>query len=291
MAAFQLGPMDMDTQFDQCFGNLSPLLANMMNSNKRARGLTQEERSNDAELRVALTQLVRVTRALGTLALRHEEAVSNLRSQDSFILFVQVAETSILNILLEAGAYWRSQKEAAGMDRPLRSFLMKKMMQELLDRLQGLNSHRESPLWKTLVKENLLLTDGSWPYQQWKASEQKSVPHPTKAAVSMQDMVNAVTEIQKLTEDLESVQRFNSLKKPVETMKVVLWRLQTGIHHQQLHIHLLHLCQNTVWSLIGAQLKQHQPQTTEPMTILQQFIYPNNRRSKGKGKGVKQQTQ
>lgn len=103
-------------------------------------------------------------------------------------------------------------------------------------------------------------------------------------------MLTKVAEIQRLVEDLESGQRFNTLKKPVETMKVVPWRLQTGLHHQQLH-HLLSLCQNPIWSLVEKQLKQRQPQTTEPMKILQQFMYPDSDRSKGKGKGVKKQIQ
>ena len=79
--------------------------------------------------------------------------------------------------------------------------------------------------------------------------------------------------------------RFHSLK-PQTT--VVPWMIEVSLRETEMWNTLMGMTQSTLWTLVGASLKQHSQATSRPTQMLEQLLM--GPKGKGQGKGKKKST-
>lgn len=168
----------------ETFRTLAPMFRPMLEAQpdaKRQRGHQQTPVAQASEAGQGAKQIMLL---MGKMLLNHERDLHNLRSQDSYVLFVNHDEGGSLQILLQEAKKWRQQMESQTATRTLRSHLLLKLMEELKRRLQqALHPTEGVTLRKTLEDKNLLFKDQSWPYQSWSHQSQTMVTDPRRPSM------------------------------------------------------------------------------------------------------------
>ena len=167
---------------------------------------------------------------------------------------------------------------------PLRQHLYQSLLRDLMNRLSKImKCQKGDPLIQALHTTGTLTQDYCWPYLKWDAKQNKLVQSEQKP-ISMDKMMEHVTEMVEAATDVTLVQRFGSLN-PKNTAPVIPWRLQVSLRHDRHWELLLQMCHSSIWSLLGVSFKAHTPNQSQLAKTIQAQISPSS--SKGKGKGKK----
>lgn len=226
---------------------------------------------------------------LTKIVLTHEQQLHNIRSQDSFVLFFNHEDSGALPVLVKAATQWRQEMEKDTHLYSLKTHLLHTLLLTLKQRLTQLQHQTEGQaLRDTLIQKHLMLGDLSWPFQKWNPKDHKMVLDQKKTAITMKGLWNVLEELIDLVSKDDQLQRFHALAPltPEYQTKhqITPWRLQLNLREQSLYNLLWRLSHNTVWHLVGAQMKPHSQTMGGPAKDLQRLIQPKGK-GKGKGKG------
>ena len=280
---------DQDLQMIQAFREMGPLLDQYIRPKDEERDPKKQKKQHTAHAPGA--QAEKLLRLMGTMLIRLDADQQLLRRQDSWVFYMQTEPSALLPILVAQAQKWhaevkekKAQPEQMDHMMPLRQCLLRHTAALLKDRLTKLaqvTDQEKDPLWLTSVKHELILPDGSFPFQRWRPQQQALV-QTKQAAIPLKRMLSYAAQLYDLTEDSQTVVKFHALTK-VDTTPTVPWLLQISMREDSLQCLLSTLQGSKVWGLLGASLKPHTlPQSKQGMQ-LQEML------GKGKGKQGKAQ--
>ena len=228
--------------------------------------------------------LLPMVKLMAQLLLRHEQDLQCLHRVDTFILFCNREPTGLLNVMIHQTGQWKQQLEKPQLIRPpLRQHLFQAMLNDLLTKVTKISQcPKEDKLIQAMLKTGMLMEDYSWPFLKWDPAKRAMI-RTSQQPISMKRMMEDLTELIEQGTNAQLVQRFHSLS-PKSEAQVVPWRLQLNLRMDTAWNMLLHLTQNSVWSIQGANLKAHSQQESRQAQDLRALLQPSKGKSKGKGK-------
>ncbi|CAE6961398.1 unnamed protein product [Symbiodinium sp. CCMP2592] len=228
---------------------------------------------------------------LSKLVLKHEEALADVRKDMGFVLFFRQDSKSLLPNLMEVARTWREKManpaQEPSMTSPLRTVLVNCLLKELLQRAQKVVATEAGRA--DLHQMGWINAQGHWTYQKWSSSQRKLVINENRAALTHDDMIRHLTELQEHMTG-EIIHRFQSKK--------AMWRIEDEGHQQatfDLHISLrsavadeVHqsfcvLMGNAITNLVGMSMKRDDRQKQPFAQQLAQMVYPGTASSNGHG--------
>ena len=251
---------------------------------KRHKPVASEDRHQEQTAPVAMAHLLRV---VAQLVLNHERSLNNLFKQDCFVLYASADPQGAIPLLQDLAQQWKSQQttpptpQASQQWQTMRTFLLAGLMKELNCRAKQLsNSKAGEKLWDTALQKGTLCAAGGWNYQKWSPDQQTLVP-AQKASLPMPRMLKLLDTVDELLQHNSHVVRFHSLKAQGP---VIPWCLQVTMRDPELWTLLGSITHNTVWSLMGMTVKQHNQQMSKPAQLLAETLQKQGL-GKGPGKG------
>ena len=132
--------------------------------------------------------------------------------QDTFILFLQPGQSSILPLIHQATQQWKQEVEQKQAMMSLRLKLITTISQTLLDRmLKVAQAQPTMEIWQEALKHQLITESGGWNYLTW-SQKDRQLQVMKKPAISMTSMQSLLEELVELTRKPTAVVRFKSLK-------------------------------------------------------------------------------
>ena len=163
-----------------------------------------EEETDAAGLREAITGLQR-------LVLRHEDSLSMIQSEYSFVAFLRVnAPSSIVGALYEAQRAWRHLRDTspAQLTKPMRCSLLARLFMELAKRMRNLDTEEENR--KRLEGLGWLSPDHSaWRALQWSVEKKMLIHDESRQPVSRTDAIALVDKVREMVAEPGLVMRFH----------------------------------------------------------------------------------
>ena len=251
-------------------------------ANKRHKAARGDAQAADLQAKETMTNLLRL---MTQVLLNHDRALQLQLRQDCFVMFAQSREDGILPLLTQMAKTWRDQapQQRDNIRWPtLRTHLMGGLVTELHRRAkQVANSKPGEPLWDVAINKGALLPDGSWAYQKW-SPESKQLIRAAHPPIPMERMLRDLQTLEDLLKSNRHVVKFQSLRNDQETIP---WLLQLS-HRDSDVWELMHdLCNNTIWTLLGMSVKQHNQVLSKPALQLHATLGKGTSwPSKGKGK-------
>eukprot|EP00435_Cladocopium_sp_Y103_P046324 s1590_g13.t1 len=233
-------------------------------------------------------KVLAMMKLMASLLIRHDQDWQSLKRNDSFVLFFSKEPSGTLTLMMQAAAQWRQQQELKGsstLKLPLRQHLMVTLLNDLLTRVTAVSkATKTDKLYQVTVKNQIILEDYSWPFLQWCPQSKMNKIGPKKA-IGMQQMLNLCQELLEHFRNPEVIVKFHSLRDTQDN-PIVPWRLQMNMRLDDPYNLMCHLCYNSMWTLIGTQLKPHLQHQSPMATALQNMLG----KGKGRGKGQNSMT-
>lgn len=288
MADFSDWPMEAHQELYQTFDQLGERMRPFLETiePKRRRGMGSEQLQELPNLRRQhvpdLYFLHLMIQQVASMALRHEQDLANLRSQDAFVLCLQVDQQGALPLIANKTEWWKQQRKEGKDVQPLRCLLVQTVFQELLSRVTKVQKDSSDPqkqeVWKTLRSRHLILEDGSWPFMKWDSQQNCLVQATEHRPLSMDAMTKMMMEVVEGLQAARVTQRFQAMSPIGPTgPKTIPWKLQLGIQQDDLINLLRRLCGSAALHLLGASMKQHHQHMRRQAQWIQQNL--------GKGRG------
>lgn len=269
--------IDAASQLQMSFQNLSQYFKKDGQPHKAAKRAHPEPATNENKDPGHMMKL------LALLALRQEQEIQSIRAQDTFILRLTQEPDGLLQILAESGQRCGQQEPKT---MPLRVHLFKTMADEIQKRFEMvMKADPSSPMFQELQKKQFILADGSWPTLQWHHDTQKYVI--SSPPISMKAMQQLVTELQEIPTQHFLIARFFCMKPAGNNRLSAAWRLQMNLRHDGAYEVMWKLSNSTLWFLVGAIMKIHQPGPSSLCQEISAFLGKGKGRGKGKGKPSK----
>lgn len=186
-----------------------------------------------------LAALAQSVRLLTQLVLRHDHDLNLLKTQDSWMFFMGASEKGLLPLMMQISQEWKKKMDQQKLqfDRtlmPLRVTLTKLVFTELLQRFtKVLQSGRSSELVKTLMAQEVLLIDHSWPYLRWDATQKKLTVNGHMKSLTMDNIKTILEGVLEHLRTPDSVVRFHAL--PIqENTKMTPWKFQVPLQNDEM---------------------------------------------------------
>lgn len=264
---------------------LGPKLEESDREQKRPRHWTPSSAASES------TQSQDVLRLMALLILRQERDLSLLKTQDSWMLYLGADSRGLIPVLLSCAQEWKQQMDSkqstTQLMNPLRVHLLQRTFQELQQRFtKAFQAKPEEELIKMLRTQKILTSESTWPSLKWDQASQSLVINTAKKVITMDQMAKILTDVLELLRSPTSVVRYHAL--PVQKdSKTTPWQVQLPMTSTDL-IELFRLLEmNSIWTLISAQFKRHQPTQSSLATQIAGAL--NLGKGKGKGKGKAKQ--
>ncbi|CAE7267532.1 unnamed protein product [Symbiodinium microadriaticum] len=119
---------------------------------------------------------------------------------------------------------------------PLRILMMKTFWQELLTRVQRVQSNLQGELGAGLLQKGLITAEGAWTFPQWGVAT-KSLKATTQTAIPMAEMITLLTEVLDMVQLPDMIHRLTALKPPKTAdlsspTLIVPWKLEVSLRHE-----------------------------------------------------------
>ena len=208
------------------------------------------------ELRSCVAQLQRLT-------LRHEDAISLVASEHSYVLFLRAnSPCSVVPAMFNAQRAWRDLKQnsPAELNKPMRCSLLACLFKEMAARLANIESHHES--FAILCEKKWVdKTAGVWSYLQWDPERKCLIPDGHRHPMKFSDVATLVDGLITQVASPGLVTRFHPTRPITESMKgdSLTCVLQVSMRDTQaslLHDRLLQLAGLAATQLVGMSLRR-----------------------------------
>lgn len=289
----QMPQVPEDSEMYEAFGQMSSLWEMFQKSPEDESAHKRHRKGAQPPKRPGADQAIRLMQAMGSLLLKLDAEQQLMKRQDSWICFMQTDAQAVLPLMMEQAQTWKKQQ----LDKPtaetvmpnsvpLRCHLLLHLTKTLQDRMHRLmNSAADSQMMLTAKKHGLLSAEGTFPFQRWNAQLRK-LQITTQPPISPSRMAKYLEQLQELVQDPSAVVKFQSLK-PAETAGVVPWLLQISLRQDDLQQLMTILQGNTIWNMIGMQVKPHSLHHSRQALVLQDLMGKGRGKSSTKGTAPK----
>ena len=221
--------------------------------NKRTREQEDEEEFwMDAE-QLDEETIRRILRTLVRAAARHEQQLTSLEADRSYVLFLETGNHGMINVLVQASQTWHQKYEAGTVTTSLRATLWGVLLLEWQARLNKIETDTQA-LQTAETANWILRTPLQWVYTEWNAEQKKALP-ASKDNLTHENAKQAVANLLKNTATDGVVHRFQSLKplRPDLQAEVVVMLLTLTLHQQAADVYrdLDLLANNCAGKVIG----------------------------------------
>jgi len=196
-----------------------------------------------------------LTMLLARLAIRHEDAISTILSQQQFILHMKNTDGSMIPLFMKASQEWHQQDSK---QLPLRCLLAQLLMDTLQARTQKMmQAEKGDEFFKACQKQNLVTEDQQFPFLSWNHQQKKLVVSKDKP-LQKQELEEILEEIRVSLQTPQNVLRFHALRRlpqdqDLQATDVFPWVMTVT---PQLHQQLQRLCFHSIWLLVAVDLKR-----------------------------------
>ena len=235
-------------------------------------------RSSGRGGRASEKQLNEVVLSLTRLAIRHEDALNCLRQDTSFMMFMASSTPGMVEVLLPMAERWKQMRTTspASITSPLRLILFRAVIEELIARVTRL---LEDPKSKNILEESQKMgvvdKDMKFTFRQWNSTT-SSLEVMAKALLEPKEVLRMLRNLIPLLVPLV-VHRFHALRpltlKPAA--KAFPFILEVGNRTKEAQVvweTLDTLCMNSVWQLVGVQMRHSSLQRSPLATELRKFL-------------------
>ena len=208
------------------------------------------------EIRSCLAQLQRLT-------LRHEDAISIVASEHSYVLFLRAnSACSVVPAMYNAQRAWRDLKQRSPneLSKPMRCSLLACLFKEMVARLANIEAHHES--FAILCEKKWVdKSAGAWCYLMWDAERKCLLPDDQRKPMKFDDVTSLVESITTMVASPGLVVRFHPTRPITESMKgdSLTCVLQVSMRDSQaalLHEKLMQLAGLAATQLVGMNLRR-----------------------------------
>ena len=169
----------------------------------KGRGHPRSQDSGDAH------QLVN---AMARLLLRHDEQLTALTSEVTFVSYAKTEGHSVLPILFAENRRLKSERSLI----PPRQALTMRFFRELKERLIAISKDRK--VQERLISEGTLNSEGEWPFHEWSVGDQ-ALAETLEEPLNTSQVVSGVGDIlARLSTDNEHVKMFRTSRPLAEIM-------------------------------------------------------------------------
>ena len=169
----------------------------------KGRGQPRNQDSGDA------TQLVN---AMARLLPRHDEQLTALTSEVTFVSYAKTEDHSVLPILYAENRRLRSESSLI----PPRQAMTMRFFRELKERLIAIS--KDKSVQERLISEGTLNSSGEWPYHEWSTGDQV-LAETLEEPLNTSQVVSGLGDIlARLSTDNEHVKMFRTSRPLAETM-------------------------------------------------------------------------
>ena len=216
----------------------------------------KDDDDSASDLRSAITSLQR-------LVLRHEDSISMIQSEYSFVTFLRIGSaSSVVPALYDAQRAWRQLRDSdpGKVTKPMRCTLLACLLKELSARLKNLTNEAENKA--SLHKLGWLNEDYSaWAYLQWSVEKRKLVADDSKTSLTVSEAECLVDKLRELVAEPGLVVRFHPTRPISDQMtgESLTCCLQVSIREPRaaiLHERLSTLSGSACAQLIGMGLRK-----------------------------------
>ena len=203
---------------------------------------------NDIEsLKAYIAQLQR-------LILRHEDAISLLRIETSYVAHFRISTPeAIVTGIYKPAAGWKQAKESQpeSLDKPLRATLITCVFLELHTRVANLKQDQVDKL-KTLKWFDDATT--TWSYLRWNAESKQLMKDEDRPGMKTEDVLNTLNDILRAAPRQHAVARFHPTRPLAQEMsgETLTFLMQFGTHND--HAEKLCACMDKLSGLSVTQL-------------------------------------
>lgn len=227
------------------------------------RGREQEDESMEDELLLDMEQLDEATirhilKALIKAATRHEQQLTILEADRSFVFFLETGSHGLLGLLIQASQAWHQQYEAGSVTTSLRATLWGVLLLEWKTRLEKVENDAQA-LQTAEAAHWITRSPLQWTYMEWNAEQKKALPS-SRDNLPHQEAKRAINNLLKITAKDDIVHRFQSLRplKPELQAEVVVMLLTLTMRQrgEDIQKDLELLADNSVGRLVGLRLRR-----------------------------------
>ena len=253
----------------------------------------QEMKRLQKELEVLKEQM----RLLARIALRHEDELSQRRTESDFLItfepLLTPSEGSQSNMLLKlfkTVVMWKTKRESGAVDTPLRLTLFLGMLVEYEKRI-SINVEQPEDL-ELLAQQKLLRQkpDGGmeWPYLRWNTEKEVLEESPTLKPLDHADLMKNLKILQQSITAPGALLRFHSTRKLVESHQSPLtFLVSIGMRDPQSLLcwrALSELCFNSSGRLLRMRIRPARMERQPLVRVLaEQFPPPEQPMGSGRG--------
>ena len=156
------------------------------------------------EMRASISSLQR-------LVLRHEDSISLIQADYSFVAFLKTSTaSSVVPALYTAQRAWRElrDKDPTKLTKPMRCCLLSCLFRELLARMRNLGDDAENQ--GKLKQLGWLSTDlGAWHFIQWSQDQKRLIADAAMNPIAVEEAISLVSEIHDMVSEPGLVVRFH----------------------------------------------------------------------------------
>ena len=174
LASMEISPEDIPMQMMEVLGNMAlDYGAQNGHLQKRRRDQTSKPFSPNKDGKVEDNS--KMLFLMVQLLLRHERDLMAVQAQNSYVLFISTNKEGMMASLLQESVNWKKAQKENQVTMPLRQHLFQFLLKTLLHRVLKLKDCKPTdPLWESSLQSQLLLKDGSWPFQVWNAQKKSA---------------------------------------------------------------------------------------------------------------------
>ncbi|CAE7835719.1 Pol [Symbiodinium sp. CCMP2592] len=226
-------------------------------------GLVGHEHSqNSLSQAVSGDELREVVALLTRLALRHEDTEAALRTDCSFLLYMDTQGMGMTAQLFKISQEWKEKKEAVPpqVKQSLRTTLLVSIMVTMRQKMEQALTPEMRP---TLVKHGWItaVDPPSWAYLRWNPTTERQEVDNSRPPLPHSEALNALTKINELAGQDGLLHKFHATRKMASeyrspVLPFLIMVSNRGSEAQSLHQSLIQICDNSCLRLVGARLRQ-----------------------------------
>ena len=211
---------------------------------------------------------------LSRLVLRHEEAISVLRQNTGWVMYLQTPKhaCSVVTMLVQLSVKWHqeTQMDTPVSRIPLRCVLLQGLIQELLNRI-----NRQDVL--DAAKTAGWVTEEGWVFQVWCPQNKCLKASTTQRPLAHTTVVEKIRSLQLALAEDSSIHRFRSLRPLKEEMQgeTVVMILDLAIASdkaKQAQALMQEMMANSIFQIVGLQYRRESLQRSPLARELHQML-------------------
>ena len=233
-------------------------------------------------------------RLIARVALRHEDELSQMRTERVFVLTFETKVGSVLNRLFELAMKWHEKKEKQEVDSPLRLILFMGLLEHWKIRLRALEA--DESMSKQMVEKGLAtvkegLPELLWGYQRWNPNLEQLENVPEVEPMLQSQVVETLIQLEATIAAPNALLQFHATRKLVETLEgdTITFLMGVGLRDpmaSQAWGMMTNLCGLSAGRLIGLRIRPARMERQPIAKVLAEKFPPPRARERERAEAV-----